>query len=198
MTADYPDDRAEGPSAAVNGDGPMRDLDAAEVGAEVDRVMGLIRDMALDLALGELSELEPALRFSKDTALRVQWARCLNGLGFIELMDAKQERPAEPVLDAAAQAAFHRDLHRALAHFEQALAIQGDPAYRIYPLGNKAYALALLGRLAEARPVLQRLFADEGRPFVDGQLEDTRRRTVPEDAAVVRQINEVWSEISGQ
>lgn len=162
----------------------------------VDHAMAAVAAGNLDGALATFAEVEAALRFTPDPAGRVQWARCLNGLGFIDLLDAKETRRAASPDDADAGNAFVRGLRHALARFEQALAIQADEAYRASVTGNKAYALALLGETGKARPLLEGLFRDHGWEAYRGQLDDTRRQPVPEDAAVIGLINEAWNAVS--
>lgn len=162
----------------------------------VDQAMAAVASGNLDGALATFAEVEAALRFTPDPAGRVQWARCLNGLGFIDLMDAKEARRAGPADDADTGQAFVRGLRHALARFEQALAIQSDATYRASVTGNKAYALALLGETAKARPLLDALFRDLGWDAYRGQLDDARRQSVPEDAAIISLLNDVWNAVS--
>ncbi|HBC09273.1 MAG TPA: hypothetical protein DC046_17075, partial [Rhodospirillaceae bacterium] len=108
-------------------------------------------------ALADFAAVEAALRFSRDPAARVQWARSLNGLGFIDLMDAKAARATVLELDEEAEQGIRWGLKQALARFDQSLAIQGDPAYRADAAGNRAYALALLDRTDDAREAFRRL-----------------------------------------
>jgi len=166
--------------------------DAAE--RQVDRGMALSGRMDLDGALADFTAVEAALRFSPDPAARVQWARALNGLGFIDLMDAKAARDAVSELNADAERAIRWGLKQALARFEQALAVQTDVRYRAYAAGNRAYALALLDRTDDAREAFRRLFAEGGRAAYDGQVRDTERHPIPEDRAVRRLIDDVWRE----
>ena len=162
---------------------------------QVDRGMALSERMDLDGALADFAAVEAALRLSRDPAARVQWARALNGLGFIDLMDAKAARAAVSELDDEAARAVRWGLKQALARFEQALAIQAEPTYRAYAAGNRAYALALLDRTDDAREAFRRLFTEGGRAAYDGQVRDTERHPVPEDRAVRRLINDVWHEM---
>ena len=167
--------------------------DAAE--RRIDRGMALAERMDLDRALADFAAVEAALRFSRDPAARVQWARALNGLGFIDLMDVKAARAAVSEMDEETERAVRWGLKQALARFDQALAIQAEPTYRTYAAGNRAYALALLGRTNDAREAFHRLFAEGGRGAYDGQVRDTERHPVPEDRAVRRLIDDVWYEM---
>lgn len=162
----------------------------------LDRGMVLADRMDLDGALADFAAVEAALRFSHEPAARVQWARSLNGLGFIDLMDAKTARAAVSELDQETERAVRWGLKQALARFDQSLAIQGEPAYRADAAGNRAYALALLGRTNDAREAFRRLFTEGGRDAYDGQVRDTERHSVPEDRAVRRLIDEIWEEIA--
>jgi tetratricopeptide (TPR) repeat protein len=177
-----------------NDTAPELTPDAAE--RRIDRGMALAERMDLDGALADFAAVEAALRFSRDPAARVQWARSLNGLGFIDLMDAKTARAAVSELDEETERAVRWGLKQALARFDQALAIQGEPTYRTYAAGNRAYALALLGRADDAREAFRRLFAAGGRAAYDGQVRDTERHPIPEDRAVRRLIDEIWEEIA--
>ncbi len=168
--------------------------DAAE--RRVDRGMALAERMDLDRALADFAAVEAALRFSRNPAARVQWARSLNGLGFIDLMDAKTARAAVLELDEETDRAVRWGLKQALARFEQSLAVQAEPVYRAYAAGNRAYALALLGRTNDAREAFHRLFTEGGRGAYDGQVRDTERHPIPEDRAVRRLIDEIWEEIA--
>ena len=161
----------------------------------VDHAMAAVAAGNLDGALATFAEVEAALRFTPDPAGRVQWARCLNGLGFIDLMDAQEARREAAPDDAEAGKAFVRGLRHALARFEQALAIQANDTCRASVTGNKAYALALLGEAEKARPLLEDLFRDHGSDAYRGQLDDTRRHAVPEDAAVISLLNDVWNAV---
>lgn len=166
--------------------------DAAE--RQVDRGMAMAARMDMDGALADFAAVEAALRFSKDPAARVQWARALNGLGNVDLMDAKKARAGVSDLDNEAEDAFRWELKQALARFEQALAVQAEPGFRAVVAGNKAYALALLGRTDDARAAFRRLFAEGGREAYDGRVRDTERCSIPEDRAIQRMLNEVWEE----
>lgn len=170
-------------------------LTPAAAERQVDRGMTLAERMDLDGALADFTAVEAALRFSPDPAARVQWARSLNGLGFIDMMDAKAARAAVPELGADAEQAFRWGLKQALARFDQSLAIQGEPTYRTYAAGNRAYALALLDRTDDAREAFRRLFAEGARAAYDGQVRDTERHPIPEDRAVRRLIDDVWHEM---
>ncbi|MEQ8805126.1 MAG: hypothetical protein RLN77_11435 [Rhodospirillales bacterium] len=174
---------------------PTLTPDAAE--RHVDRGMAMAARMDLDGALTDFTAVDAALRFSPDPAARMQWARALNGLGFIDLMDAKAVRAAVSELDEDAEQAFRWGLKQALARFEQSLAIQAEPTYRAYVAGNRAYALALLGRADDAREVFRRLFAAGGRAAYEGQVLDTDRHPIPEDRAVRRMLDEIWEDIAG-
>lgn len=171
------------------------DLTPAAAERHVDRGMALADRMDMDGALADFVAVEAALRFSRDPAARVQWARSLNGLGFVDLMDAKAARAAISELDEEAERAVRWGLKQALARFDQSLAIQAEPTYRAYAAGNRAYALALLDRTDDAREAFRRLFAEGGRAAYDGQVRDTERHPVPEDRAVRRLIDDVWHEM---
>ncbi|MEQ8227941.1 MAG: hypothetical protein RIA64_07635 [Rhodospirillales bacterium] len=169
-------------------------MTSAEAQAHVDRAMTMIRRMDLDGALAELAAVDEAIRFAVDPVARVQWGRVLNGLGFIDLMDAKEARAAVDELDEMAETAFRRGLKFALARFEQALAVQAEPKFRRYAECNKAYALALLGRGDAARELFRTLLGAGGRNAYDEQIKDTRHHPIPEDRAVVRMLDEIWEE----
>jgi tetratricopeptide (TPR) repeat protein len=160
----------------------------------VDRAMAMLVQGNLDAALGDFVEVEASLRYTPDPAARIEWARCLNGLGFIDLMDAKEARAAIANVDDAAEAAFRWGLKQALARFEQALAVQTDARLRAYAAGNRAYALALLGHTNDAREAFRRLFADGGQEAFDGQVRDTEWYPIPEDRAVRRLLDEAWED----
>ena len=166
--------------------------------ARVDRAMAALAGDDLETARAEFTDLEPRLRAAADPVLRSQWARCLNGLGFLDIMDAKEKRRATADFEAdeRAQHDVTRGLRRALGFFAQAQTIQADPDYRRHVLGNRAYAHALLGELEIAAPILTALFRDWGWEAYRGQKDDTRRRSVPEDAAVVYLLDEIWAEVS--
>lgn len=174
---------------------PAPAIDPATAKSRLDRAMAAIRALNLDDALAILADVEETLRFSRDPGLRVEWARCLNGLGFIELMDAKEtRRNAGSGADEQVLREFQRALRHALARFDQALAIQSDETYRKFVLGNKAYALALLGRTDDARATLVSLFASDDRALYEGQIVDTQVLRVPEDEGVSRLLQEVWQD----
>ncbi|HAD87543.1 MAG TPA: hypothetical protein DCG48_09300 [Rhodospirillaceae bacterium] len=169
--------------------------DAAQ---RIDAAMARIDAMDLDGALSILAEIEAGLRFPKDPSLRVQWARCLDGLGFIDLMDAKELRAAGEAAVPGAEDPDHkftRGLKQALAKFDQALANQMDPTYRNTADGNKAYVLALLDRQQEARTLFRRLLKAGGKEVYDGQMRDTGRYPIHEDRAVRRMLDDLWEEI---
>ena len=169
-------------------------MTAGEAVMHVDRAMALIQRMDLDGALAELAAVDEAIRYAADPAARVQWGRVLNGLGFIDLMDAKEARAAVDDLDETAETAFRRGLKFALARFEQALAVQADPQFRRHAECNKAYALALLDRGDAAREMFRALIDTGGRDAYDNQIKDTRQHPIPEDRAVVRMLDEIWEE----
>ena len=173
---------------------PALTPEAAE--RHVDRGMAMAARMDLDGALADFTAVDAALHFSPDPSARMQWARALNGLGFIDLMDAKAARAAVSELDEEAEQAFRWGLKQALARFDQALAVQMDDRLRSYAAGNKAYALALLGRADDAREAFRRLFAAGGRETYDGQVQDTDRHPIPEDRAVRRMLDEIWEDIA--
>lgn len=172
--------------------GPDLTPDAAE--RHIDRGMMLAARMDLDGALAEFAAVEADLRFSSDPAARVQWARSLNGLGLIDLMDAKAARAAVAEFDQEAEQAFRWGVRQALARFEQALSILVDPRLRAEAAGNKAYALALLDRVGDAEAVIRALFADGGRSAHEEQIQNTERHPIPEDRAVRRMIDDIWQE----
>ena len=148
------------------------ELTPAAAERHVDRGMALADRMDLDGALADFAAVEAALRFSHDPAARVQWARSLNGLGFIDLMDAKTARAAVSELDEETDQVVRWGLKQALARFEQ----------------------SLLGRFGDAREAFRRLFAEGGRDAYDGQVRDTERYPIPEDRAIRRLIDEIWEE----
>ncbi|MAO54684.1 MAG: hypothetical protein CMM61_03175 [Rhodospirillaceae bacterium] len=176
---------------------PEEGISIEDSARRIDAAMSRLAVLDLDGALAILTEVEETLRFPREPAARVQWARCLNGLGFIELMDAKQMRATR---ESGAQDGTEPDyefqfgLKRAIARFEQALASQTVPKFRSYVEGNKAYVLALLGQTGAAETLLRRLFKDGGRDFYDGQVRDTERNPIPEDRAVRRLLDDLWEE----
>ncbi|MAY68528.1 MAG: hypothetical protein CMM77_15550 [Rhodospirillaceae bacterium] len=172
---------------------PALTPDAAE--RRVDRGMAMAARMDLDGALADFAAIDAALRFSKDPVARVQWARALNGLGYVDLMDAKEARAAVSEPDEETEDAVRWGLKQALARFEQALAVQTHARFRAAVTGNRAYALVLLGRTNDAREAFRRLFADGGREAYEGQVRDMERRPVPEDRAVRRMLDEIWEEM---
>lgn len=174
---------------------PTPELTPAAAERQVDRGMSLLTDADLDGALAEFVAVEAATRFSTDPAARVQWGRSLNGLGFIELMDAKEARAAVGELDAAAEQAFRWGLKQALARFDQALAVLAEPTYRSFVTGNKAYALALLGRTEDAKKAFRAGFAEGGRGAYVGQIRDLEYFAIPEDRAVRRMLDEIWEDM---
>lgn len=190
--ADTPDTGQDKPA-----DGPISIDDAAR---RVDAAMARLAAMDLDGALSILTEVEPELRFPKDPAVRVQWARCLNGMGFIDLMDTKELRAAAEIEapndpdDPDGDHQFRRGLKQALARFDQALANQMDPMFRRDADGNKAYVLALLGRPEAARNLFLRVFEEGGEAAYDGRIRDTERYPVPEDRAIRRMLDDLWEE----
>ncbi|MEK9671014.1 MAG: hypothetical protein VW268_00735 [Rhodospirillaceae bacterium] len=159
--------------------------------------MSLIGASDFDGSLGILAGIQPAVRFAADPATRVQWTRALNGLGFIEFMDAKELRGTAPDPDNETRRQFLRGVKKAQARFEQALAVQADPAYRRFVEGNKAHCLAFLDRVDNPRSLWAALFRAGGRAAYNGQIKDTQFHAVPEDRAVRRLIDDVWSELSG-
>jgi tetratricopeptide (TPR) repeat protein len=181
----------------VSEDPTEKDLDPDAAGRANDIGMACLVRMDLDGGLAQFAAVEAALRYAPDPAARVQWARALNGLGFIELMDAKRLRAGVDEPDKQTEWAVRWGLKQALARFDQALAIQADPRLRRYADGNKAYTLALLGREQEARDLFRRLFETGGRDAYDGQLEDLNRHPVQEDQAVARLLEDIWSDVAG-
>ena len=163
----------------------------------VARGMAMLLRDDMDGALAEFITVDDALRYTPDPAARVQWARAINGLGFIQLMDAKAQRPEAPDLDDDAAKKFWWELKKALACFEHALAVQSDGQYRPYVQGNKAYVLALLGRDEQAGALFEDLFRALGREAYQGQVDDTLRQPIPEDQAVRRLLDTAWEFAQG-
>ncbi len=85
-------------------------------------------------------------------------------------------------------------LSQALADAEAALKIAPDDT--IY-LGNKGYALFLLGRKDEAEPVLRRALELGGEKLRDDELKDAGIHPLPQDGEFEDLINRLWAEVSG-
>lgn len=173
---------------------PAGAMTAAQAQRQVDDGMACIGRSDWEGAMALFVSVEAALRGIADPELRIQFARALNGLGFVHLMQAKAERALVEEFDDQAEGAFHWGVKQALARFNQALSAQTDARCRSYAEGNKAYALMLMDRVDDATPLLRRLFGEAGRAAYDGMVRDTALHPIPEDRTVLRLLDEIWDD----
>ena len=129
-------------------------------------------------------ELLSRFRDAPEPALREPVAGALNSKGFAQLIKAKNgwnEQEARTAL-----------LHQSLDCFNRALA---DTSDKSIVLGNRGYAMFLLGQREEARQSLREALEQGGERLRDAELEDSNIAPVPEDDAFRALIAELWAEI---
>ncbi len=86
-------------------------------------------------------------------------------------------------------------LSQALADVDASLEVDPDKSI---PLGNKGYALFLLGRPEEAEPVLRHALKLGGERLRNGELEDADIHPLPQDEAFKALINRLWDEVAAE
>ncbi len=116
--------------------------------------------------------------------LREQVGIAETGKGFAQLITAKQRWREDTERRSR--------LQHALECFDRAL---NGPIDRPIALGNKAYALFLLGRIDEAREPLRQALADGGVKLKDAEIKDTESFTVHEDEGFRSLISNLWNEL---
>jgi len=124
---------------------------------------------------------------SKEPGLRQWVAKALGNRGFERLIQSKD---VGQIQDDAEQARVL--LMEALADVEEALEDQPDEPTR---LGNKAYALFLLGREVEAVAPMRRALELGGEKAFKTELEDASIHSLPQDKAFVALVKRLWAEI---
>jgi tetratricopeptide (TPR) repeat protein len=122
-----------------------------------------------------------------ELVLREQVAIAQGNRGFARLTLAKK---AGQTAQGAGQA--QGLLMTALADVGAALGVQPD-----YPiqLGNKAYALFLLGREAEAEAPLRRALELGGEEAYKNEMDDAQIHPLPQDSAFVALVERLWAEV---
>jgi tetratricopeptide (TPR) repeat protein len=86
-------------------------------------------------------------------------------------------------------------LSRALADANALLEIESnDPIV----LGNKGYTLFLLGREAEAEPILRKALEKGGEKIRDAELEDAKIHPLPQDESFEKLIIRLWEKVSAE
>ncbi|GAB6036531.1 hypothetical protein JCM15519_10900 [Fundidesulfovibrio butyratiphilus] len=123
---------------------------------------------------------------SNEPSLQTQVAKGYSGLGFEKLLQAKQIWYNEPQRLAL--------LDDALKNIEKSMVyIRGKD--RIGALGNKAYALFLVGRQDEAKPALLRALKRGGKTLFNDKIFDSQCHPVPEDEAFRALLDELWAQV---
>lgn len=133
--------------------------------------------------LGQLNREEEALKSyaevaerygqAPDAALRERVTMAFNGIGFTQLLQAKQHW----LVDTAVA---HDLLRKAKTSIDAALERNSDdPVY----LGNAGYIAFLLGREGEARTLLGKAIRLGGESVREAELADTDLHPIPEDEA---------------
>jgi tetratricopeptide (TPR) repeat protein len=120
--------------------------------------------------------------------LREPVAKALNGKSYARLLLAKQAWQSPGKEDEARAL-----LSTALADAEASLEIAPDNPIM---LGNKGYALFLLGREDDAKPELRRALELGGEEMREGELEDAGKHPLPQDEEFKDLINSLWDEVS--
>ena len=170
----------------------------AEETALLEQVAGALFNKGV--ALGKAEKPEEAIavydevvrRFgnSKETALLEQVAKALNGKAFRSLIMAKEAWQSTKNEKQAREF-----LSQALIGANASLEIRPDDPIT---LGNKGYALFLLEREAEAKPILRKALEEGGEKIRDGELEDAKIHPLPQDEEFKELINRLWEEVSAE
>lgn len=143
-----------------------------------------------EAALATYGELISRFGEATEAGLREPVVKAMNGLGFAQLCEAKATWQSNPE-----QA--HGLLKQALDHFEKAIERLDPERVNGLILGNRAYALALLGDI----PTADLLFAKAlrapgggGQALYDGTLTDFTIHPIPEDLPIREMVERLWRE----
>ena len=123
--------------------------------------------------------------------LQIHVANAINGLGFQQLLHAKQvwaDFSQRETLLNVALTLFRKSEAKPtnLRHHKAAV------------LGNLAYVLWLLGRTEEVSPILSEALKLGGKRIRNAELEDTRMHTVDADAGFVALVKKLWVELQSK
>ncbi|MGB4811690.1 MAG: hypothetical protein WBP13_04310 [Methylophilaceae bacterium] len=122
---------------------------------------------------------------SKDSRLLEQVAVAQNNKGYSQILQAKQAWG-----DVNARNML---LNQALSAIELAVKAQSRDT-RTMALGNMAYTKWLLGRTDEAKSPLKEALKLGGEWLYNGEIEDTKKFTVPVDVGFIALLNKAWEE----
>lgn len=125
---------------------------------------------------------------SPSEKLQGQVATALNGIGFAQVINAKEIWSKEEERT--------RLLTESLSLFKQSQEKNPPNDLKAVVLGNVAYALWLLGREAEVEAPLREALTMGGEKIFNGEIEDTKISTVPIDSDFEQLVTRLWSEIS--
>ncbi|OEJ68476.1 hypothetical protein BEN30_05965 [Magnetovibrio blakemorei] len=138
-------------------------------------------------ALATYDAVEARFGGAAELVLREQVAKAQGNRGFTHLTLAKKAGQTAQGVEQAQGL-----LMTALADVEAALGVQPDDPIQ---LGNKAYALFLLGRNAEAEAPLRRALELGGEEARKNELDDAKIHPLPQDDAFVALVNRIWDEV---
>jgi len=157
------------------------------VHAQVGKGVTLRQDGHTDEALAIYDAVEDRFGNSEAPALREQVASARGNRGFTHLTMAK-EAGQKPDGEDEAEAL----LKNALVDIEGALVDQPDEPMN---LGNRGYALFLLGREDEAEAPLCSALELGGEKLYLGTLDDAKIHPLPQDEAFVALVERLWAEV---
>ena len=156
------------------------------------------------VALGELKQLDEALkafdavetRFgaATETALREQVAKAVANKSFTRLTLAKQA-----LADRDGKEKAHNLLRQSAEDGARVVEGYSTEQDKAMALGNRGYALFLLGESGQARADLKQALRLGGEKALDWELEDAKLyRLEPQDTEFEKLIRELWYEVEAE
>ena len=139
-----------------------------------------------DGALLAFREIVKRVRSLDNKIMNEQFSRAKNGIGFVYIVQAKQLRGAGGGGGGL--------LREAIVNFDESYSGIND---KQLVLGNKGYALFLLGRTKDARIPLLQALTDGGERMYKLEMEDSYIHPVPEDEDFRKLLAELWREAHG-
>ena len=115
----------------------------------------------------------------------------LNSLGCMQVLVAKQRWTQTQTRIPAVK----RDLEAGLATLREAKSQEAEADVQAMLLCNQAYALFLLGREAEAAPLLKAGLRQGGEELYKGELEDTTLVPCPADKGFKALVEKTWKHV---
>ena len=118
-------------------------------------------------------------------------ANLVNSLGYMQVLEAKQLWTHTQTRGPAVQ----QNLQEGLKTLRAAKAREAETEVQAMLLCNQAYALFLLGREAEAAPLMKAGLRLGGEKLYQGELEDTTRIPCPPDKGFKALVEKTWKRV---